>query len=100
MTILGWILFGFIVGLLARAIMPGNNSMGLMSTTLLGIAGALIAGWFGQVMGWYAQDETGGFISATIGAILVLAVYYKVVGSRNIVSSEPRIGSDDRRNAA
>jgi len=82
MSVLGWILFGFVVGLLARAIMPGRDPMGLVGTTLLGILGSLVAGWFGQAVGWYAPDEPGGFIAATIGAIAVLAIYYAIVGTR------------------
>jgi uncharacterized membrane protein YeaQ/YmgE (transglycosylase-associated protein family) len=82
MTIFGWILFGFVVGLIARAIMPGRDSMGFVGTTFLGIVGALVAGWFGQAMGWYAPDQGAGFISATIGAVAVLAIYYAVVGRR------------------
>jgi uncharacterized membrane protein YeaQ/YmgE (transglycosylase-associated protein family) len=82
MSIIGWILFGFVVGLLARAIVPGRNSLGLIGTTVLGILGALVAGWIGQALGWYAPDEAGGFVAATGGAIAILAVYYGVSGRR------------------
>ena len=82
MTILGWILFGFVVGLLARAIMPGRDPLGLIGTTILGIFGALLAGWFGQAMNWYGPDDGAGFISATIGAVSVLAIYYLITGRR------------------
>lgn len=80
MNILGWILFGFVVGLIARVIMPGRDPLGLIGTTVLGIIGALLAGWLGQAVGWYRADEGAGFISATIGAIVVLAIYHMAVG--------------------
>lgn len=82
MSILGWILFGFVVGLIARAIMPGRDPLGLVGTTVLGILGALLAGWLGQAFGWYAPNEAAGFVSATVGAIIVLAIYYSIVGRR------------------
>lgn len=80
MHVLGWILMGFIVGLLARAIMPGRDPMGVIGTTILGIVGALFAGWIGRILGFYAQGQSAGFIMATVGAIIVLAIYYAVVG--------------------
>jgi uncharacterized membrane protein YeaQ/YmgE (transglycosylase-associated protein family) len=82
MNILGWIIFGFVVGLIARAIMPGRDPMGLLGTTILGVAGALLAGWLGQALGWYGPDQGAGFISATVGAIVVLALYHLFVGRR------------------
>jgi uncharacterized membrane protein YeaQ/YmgE (transglycosylase-associated protein family) len=69
MGVLGWILFGFVVGLIARAIMPGRDPLGLVGTTLLGIVGALCAGWIGQALGWYTATDGAGFIAATIGAV-------------------------------
>jgi len=68
------ILIGFIVGLLARFLKPGRDSMGFIFTTLLGIAGALLAGWFGQAMQWYRPGEPAGFIGALLGAIVILIV--------------------------
>ncbi len=68
------ILVGFVVGLLGRFFMPGNNRMGCLLTIVLGIVGALVAGWFGQYMGWYAGGEPAGFIGALLGAIAVLAL--------------------------
>ena len=75
MSVLGWILFGFVVGLIARALMPGHDPLGLIGTTVLGIVGALAGGWVGQAFGWYQPDEGASFLAATVGAILVLGVY-------------------------
>jgi uncharacterized membrane protein YeaQ/YmgE (transglycosylase-associated protein family) len=66
------ILIGLIVGLLARFLKPGNDRMGLIMTVLLGIAGALLAGWIGQTMHWYQPGQPAGFIGAILGAILIL----------------------------
>lgn len=75
MEILWFLLVGFIAGLLARALMPGNDAMGWLWTTLLGIGGALIAGFLGRALGWYEPGATGpGILAATIGAIVLLAI--------------------------
>jgi len=68
------IFIGFVVGLLARFLKPGNDSMGFIMTILLGIAGALLASWFGQQMGWYAPGQAAGFIGALLGAIVILVI--------------------------
>lgn len=96
MNILGWILFGFVVGLIARAIMPGRDPLGLVGTTVLGVLGALLAGWIGQAAGWYQAEEGAGFISATIGAITVLFLYYLATGRRHRVTSSSRKSDIDR----
>jgi len=75
MSILGWVLFGFVVGLIARAVMPGRDPLGLIGTTMLGIFGALAAGWLGEAMGLYSPDDGASFLAATFGAVVVLAVY-------------------------
>lgn len=85
--ILGWILFGLIVGIIAKLIMPGRDPGGIIVTMLLGIAGALLGGWIGRAMGWYEPNEAAGFIVATLGAILLLAIYRMLVGRR---STAPR----------
>jgi len=68
------VVIGFVVGLLARLLKPGRDSMGIIMTTLLGIAGALFAGWVGQAMHWYQPGQPAGFIGALLGAIVILIV--------------------------
>jgi len=74
MGIIVMIIVGFIVGLIARAIMPGDQKMGIVMTTILGIVGALVAGFLGQALGWYESGEPVGWIASVIGAIIVLAI--------------------------
>lgn len=69
------ILIGFIVGLVARALMPGPNPMGFILTTILGVVGALVATFVGQGLGWYAEGSGAGFIAAIVGAIVLLFIY-------------------------
>ena len=76
------ILVVFFVGLLGRFFMPGNNRMGCLLTIVLGIIGALLAGWFGQYMGWYAPGEPAGFLGAVVGAVVVLAILRLFSGRR------------------
>lgn len=78
MNLLGWMLFGLVVGLIARAVVPGKEPASLAGTVLLGMAGALIGGWVGQALGWYGPDEGAGFVAATLGAVLVLLGYNAV----------------------
>ena len=80
MSIIGTIVVGFIVGLIARAIKPGDDRMGLIMTTLLGIAGAFIARYAGQAMGWYTADQPAGWIASVLGAIVLLVIYGLIRG--------------------
>jgi uncharacterized membrane protein YeaQ/YmgE (transglycosylase-associated protein family) len=80
--VLGWILFGLIVGIVAKLVMPGRDSGGIIVTILLGIAGALLGGFLGRAVGWYGPNEPAGFIVATLGAILLLVIYRMMVGRR------------------
>jgi len=73
---------GFVVGLIARAILPGTQSLGIILTAVLGIAGGLIAGFAGQALGWYAPGQPAGFIASVVGAIVLLFVWSKVQGSK------------------
>ena len=85
MGILGWILFGLIVGAIAKFIMPGRDPGGIIVTILLGIAGALLAGFVGQSLGWYGPNDAAGYIAAILGAIILLALYRVVMRNRPVV---------------
>lgn len=75
MDILIWIAFGLIAGVLAKAIVPGKDPGGCAVTVLLGIAGALLAGFVGRVVGFYDAGERAGWIAATLGAAAILVIY-------------------------
>lgn len=82
MSIIWTILIGFVVGIVAKFLMPGRDPSGFIITVLLGIVGSFVASYFGQTMGWYQAGEPAGFIAAVIGAMLVLFVYRLVAGKR------------------
>ncbi len=82
MSIIIMIIVGFIVGLIARAIMPGDQNMGIIMTTILGIIGAVVAGFLGEKMGWYAQGQPAGWIASVVGAIIVLFIFGLVTKKR------------------
>lgn len=71
-------LIGLVVGALAKLIMPGKDPGGILITMLLGIAGALLAGWIGRAVGWYQPGQSAGFIMSLVGAIILLAIYRMV----------------------
>ncbi|MFH2108564.1 MAG: GlsB/YeaQ/YmgE family stress response membrane protein [Chrysiogenia bacterium] len=75
MNILWIIIIGFVVGLIAKLLMPGRDPGGFIITILLGIAGSFVATYIGQHFGWYRQGQPAGFIGAILGAVLILAVY-------------------------
>ena len=68
------IVIGFVVGLIARALKPGNDSLGIVMTSILGIVGAYAASFVGKTMGWYAEGEAAGFIAAVVGAVMLLFI--------------------------
>jgi uncharacterized membrane protein YeaQ/YmgE (transglycosylase-associated protein family) len=72
------IVVGFLVGLVARAVMPGRQALGIIATTLVGIGGSLLAGYAGQALGFYSVGEPVGFIASVVGALVVLFVWMKV----------------------
>ncbi|OZI29761.1 GlsB/YeaQ/YmgE family stress response membrane protein [Bordetella genomosp. 10] len=74
MDIIIMIIVGFIVGLIARAIMPGDQPMGIILTTILGIVGSIVAGFLGRTLGWYAPGQPVGWIASVVGAIIVLFI--------------------------
>ena len=75
MHFLGTLIIGLIVGAIAKFLMPGKDPGGIIITMLIGIAGALIAGFLGRALGWYVPGEPAGFIASVIGAILLLIIY-------------------------
>jgi uncharacterized membrane protein YeaQ/YmgE (transglycosylase-associated protein family) len=82
MGILGWILFGLVVGIIAKFIMPGRDPGGIIMTIILGIVGALIGGYIGQALHLYGPGEPAGFVGATLGAILILFIYRMATRNR------------------
>lgn len=84
MGILWTIVIGFVAGVLAKFIMPGDNEpKGFVLTTILGIVGAFVATWLGQALGWYSAGQGAGFIGATVGAIILLALWGVISKQRN-----------------
>jgi uncharacterized membrane protein YeaQ/YmgE (transglycosylase-associated protein family) len=75
MGILSWILFGLVVGVIAKLLMPGRDPGGFIITLLLGIAGALVGGFAGRAMGFYGENQGAGWIMSILGAIILLALY-------------------------
>ena len=86
MSILWTIIIGFLAGVIAKFIMPGDNEpTGFILTAILGIVGAFVATYLGQALGWYRPGEGAGLIGAVVGAIIVLLVYGMVAGRRPAV---------------
>ena len=85
MGILGWILFGLIVGALAKLVMPGRDPGGILITMLLGIAGAVLGGFLGRALGFYGEGEAAGFLMSFLGAVALLALYRSFAGRRRVV---------------
>jgi len=78
MHLIWTVIIGFVVGLLARFLMPGDDKMGIILTTILGIVGSLVATYVGQFMGWYTAGEGAGFIASLVGALVLLFIYNMV----------------------
>ncbi|HXX08890.1 MAG TPA: GlsB/YeaQ/YmgE family stress response membrane protein [Pseudolabrys sp.] len=88
-----WIIFiGLVAGIIARLLSPGpNNPTGFILTAVLGIAGAFVATWLGQMIGWYRPDQGAGFIGATVGALIVLFIWNRLVAARVIPDPGARL---------
>ena len=82
MHFLWMLIIGLVIGAIAKLIMPGKDPGGIIVTMLIGVAGALIAGFLGRAIGWYHEGEPAGFIASVIGAILLLILYRLVIGRR------------------
>lgn len=78
----GWIIIGGLAGLLAKWIMPGKDPGGCIVTILLGVGGALVAGYLGRALGWYRGGDGAGFLAAVVGALLILLVYRLIARRR------------------
>lgn len=86
MHILWMLIIGLIVGALAKLVMPGRDPGGIFITMLIGVAGALIAGFLGRAAGWYQPGQSAGFIASVIGAVILLAIYRFAVHRRPALS--------------
>ncbi len=75
LSLLWTIIIGFVVGAVAKFIMPGKDPGGFIVTTVLGVVGALLATYLGRAIGWYQEGESAGFIAAVVGALILLAIY-------------------------
>ena len=82
--VLGWIIFGLIVGAIAKLVMPGRDPGGIIVTMALGIAGALLGGFVGRALGWYGPNDGAGFFMSLLGAILLLWIYRMMVARRTV----------------
>jgi len=86
MSIIWTIIVGFLAGVIAKFIMPGDNEpSGFIMTTILGIVGSIVASYLGQALGWYKAGEGAGFIGAVVGAIILLVIYGFFAGKRRAV---------------
>ncbi len=83
--IIGWIIFGLIVGAIAKLVMPGRDPGGIIVTILLGIVGAVAGGYMGRALGWYGPNDGAGFLMSLFGAIILLFLYRLAVGRRSHV---------------
>jgi uncharacterized membrane protein YeaQ/YmgE (transglycosylase-associated protein family) len=81
-AIISWIVFGLVVGVLAKLVMPGDDPGGFIVTVLLGIAGAMVGGLIGRAMGFYGPDQAAGYLMSIVGAIVLLALYRMLVRRR------------------
>jgi uncharacterized membrane protein YeaQ/YmgE (transglycosylase-associated protein family) len=80
--VIGWIIFGLIVGAIAKLLMPGRDPGGFIITMALGIAGALLGGFIGRALGWYGPNDGAGFFMSLLGAVVLLFLYRMFIGRR------------------
>jgi uncharacterized membrane protein YeaQ/YmgE (transglycosylase-associated protein family) len=83
MSIIWTLIIGLVAGAIAKFLMPGRDPGGFIITMLLGVAGAFIATWLGQAVGWYQAGEGAGFIGAVVGAVILLVIYRMVMKRRS-----------------
>lgn len=82
MAILSWIVFGLVIGIIAKLLMPGRDPGGFIVTILLGIAGALVGGFIGRAMGFYGEGQSAGWLMSILGAVILLALYRMLMRRR------------------
>lgn len=82
--VLGWMVFGLIVGVIAKVLMPGRDPGGIIVTMAIGIAGALTGGFIGRALGWYGPNDGAGFLMSLVGAILLLWLYRVLFVRRSV----------------
>jgi uncharacterized membrane protein YeaQ/YmgE (transglycosylase-associated protein family) len=82
--VIAWVVIGLLAGGIAKLLMPGRDPGGCIVTILLGIAGAVLAGFIGQAVGWYRPGEGAGFIAAIVGAVILLVIYRLIAGRRRL----------------
>jgi uncharacterized membrane protein YeaQ/YmgE (transglycosylase-associated protein family) len=80
--VIAWVVFGLIVGVIAKLLMPGRDPGGFIVTILLGIAGAVLGGFLGRLLGFYEAGEPAGYLMSIVGAILLLLIYRKTLGAK------------------
>jgi uncharacterized membrane protein YeaQ/YmgE (transglycosylase-associated protein family) len=83
-AILSWIVFGLVVGIIAKLLMPGDDPGGFIVTVLLGIAGAVVGGFIGRALGFYGANEAAGYLVSIVGAIILLALYRMMTRRRSV----------------
>jgi uncharacterized membrane protein YeaQ/YmgE (transglycosylase-associated protein family) len=83
MAVLSWIVFGLIVGVVAKLLMPGRDPGGIIITMLLGIIGAVVGGFLGRALGFYGPNQAAGFLMSVVGAVVLLALY-RMVARRGV----------------
>src|SRR5215510_1970105 len=82
--VLGWIVFGFVVGVIAKLLTPGRDPGGFIITIVLGIAGSLLGGYLGRSLGWYGRNQDAGLLMSIVGAVILLVIFH-LLFSRRVV---------------
>jgi uncharacterized membrane protein YeaQ/YmgE (transglycosylase-associated protein family) len=85
MHVIGWIVFGLVVGALAKLVMPGRDPGGIIVTMLIGIAGSLFGGFLGRAMGLYGPGQAAGFLMSFLGAVILLMLYRMMIRRRRLL---------------
>lgn len=83
--LIGWVVFGLIVGIVAKLLVPGRDPGGFIVTALIGVVGALLAGWLGRAVGWYGPNDSAGFLMSIVGAVILLVIYHALFRRRTVI---------------